>query len=143
MSCAALLLLVYYKNISSMQVGADDDGYAVRLKMKHFLGYLQDPKHMQDDSPMYIFDGTFGDRDGSRALLGDYSVPDWFSEDLMKMAGDRRRPPHRSPLLLPCALLVLVPAVIPSHKSFSLTHLGYMACSIHVRRCVWLVDQVI
>ena len=88
--------LPFYYSMS-MQVGADDDGYAVRLKMKHFLGYLQDPSHMQDDSPMYIFDGTFGDRDGSRALLGDYSVPEWFSEDLMKMAGERRRPPHRSP----------------------------------------------
>jgi len=68
--------------------------------MKHFLGYLQDPNHMQDDSPMYIFDGTFGDRDGSKDLLGDYSIPDWFSEDLMKLAGDRRRPPYRSVLQL-------------------------------------------
>lgn len=121
-----------------MQVGADDDGYAVRLKMKHFLGYLQDPRHMQDDSPMYIFDGTFGDRDGSRALLGDYSVPDWFSEDLMKMAGDRRRPPHRSPyfFLMLCKQFS-VAVVIPSHKHFSLTHLRYTACSLHVhRRCM-------
>lgn len=86
--------------VKHMQVGADDDGYAVRLKMKHFLGYLQDPTHMQDDSPMYIFDGTFGDRDGSKALLGDYSVPEWFSEDLMQLAGDRRRPPHRYSNLL-------------------------------------------
>ena len=95
-----LFIYVIYDFYIFMQVGADDDGYAVRLKMKHFLGYLQDPNHMQDDSPMYIFDGTFGDRDGSRALLGDYSVPDWFSEDLMKLAGERRRPPHRSLRLL-------------------------------------------
>ena len=67
--------------------------------MKHFLGYLQDPIHMRDDSPMYIFDGTFGDRDGSKELLGDYSIPSWFSEDLMQLAGDRRRPPFRSAVL--------------------------------------------
>ena len=34
----------------------------MRLRMKHFLEYLADPEHQQDDSPMYIFDGTFGDR---------------------------------------------------------------------------------
>ena len=44
---------------------------------------------------MYIFDGTFGDRDGSKDLLGDYSIPEWFKEDLMQLAGDRRRPPYR------------------------------------------------
>ena len=44
---------------------------------------------------MYIFDGTFGDRDGSKALLADYCIPVWFQEDLMRLAGDRRRPPYR------------------------------------------------
>ncbi|KAL0050644.1 hypothetical protein WJX82_004027 [Trebouxia sp. C0006] len=83
------------------KVGADDDGYAVRLKLKHFLGYLQDANHMQDDSPMYIFDGTFGDRDGSKDLLGDYFIPEWFKEDLMQLAGDRRRPPYRWMVLGP------------------------------------------
>lgn len=78
-----------------MQVGADDDGYAVRLKYKHFQGYLEDPVHQQDDSPMYIFDGTFGERDNSKAMCGDYSVPGWFKEDLMHLAGERRRPPYR------------------------------------------------
>ena len=34
----------------------------MRLRMKQFLEYLADPEHQQDDSPMYIFDGTFGDR---------------------------------------------------------------------------------
>ena len=93
-----------------LQVGADDDGYAVRLKLKHFLGYLEDPNHMQDDSPMYIFDGTFGDRDGSKKLCGDYSIPGWFSEDLMQLVGDRRRPPYRSarlPLQMCFSLFVL------------------------------------
>lgn len=78
-----------------IQVGADDDGYAVRLKLKHFLGYLADPEHQQDDSPMYIFDGTFGDRETSKEMSRDYSIPSWFSEDLMRLAGERRRPPYR------------------------------------------------
>ena len=44
------------------QVGSDDDGYAVRLKFAHFLEYLQNPEHAADDSPLYIFDGSFADR---------------------------------------------------------------------------------
>ena len=44
---------------------------------------------------MYIFDGTFGERDNSKAMCGDYSVPGWFKEDLMHLAGERRRPPYR------------------------------------------------
>lgn len=40
------------------QVGSDDDGYSVRMKLKHFLRYLADPAHAPaDDSPLYIFDG--------------------------------------------------------------------------------------
>jgi hypothetical protein len=49
-SAAARLLL---------QVGSDDDGYSVRMKLKHFLRYLSDPTHAPaDDSPLYIFDGA-------------------------------------------------------------------------------------
>ena len=53
------------------QVGSDDDGYAVRLKLKHFAHYLTSAVHSRDDSPLYIFDGTFADRDTSRC----HSVP--------------------------------------------------------------------
>jgi hypothetical protein len=45
------------------QVGSDDDGYAVRLRLEHFLRYCCYPHHAgSDDSPLYIFDGTFADR---------------------------------------------------------------------------------
>ena len=44
---------------------------------------------------MYIFDGTFGDRETSKEMLQDYSIPKWFEEDLMQLAGERRRPPYR------------------------------------------------
>ena len=29
----------------------------------------------QHDSPLYVFDGTFGDRANSKSLLEDYTVP--------------------------------------------------------------------
>ena len=77
------------------KVGTDDDGYAVRLRLKYFLHYCADAKQSRDDSPLYIFDGSFGDRDGMKGLLDDYAVPEYFSEDLMQHAGEGRRPPYR------------------------------------------------
>ena len=44
------------------KVGSDDDGYPVRMKLKHYLSYLLHPQHQNDDSPLYIFDGTFADK---------------------------------------------------------------------------------
>lgn len=44
-----------------MQVGSDDDGYAVRLHCDWFMHYCSsnDEDHAPaDDSPLYIFDGT-------------------------------------------------------------------------------------
>lgn len=78
-----------------LQVGTDDDGYAVRLQLQHYIHYLQHPEHQLDDSPLYIFDGTFGDRQASMALMNDYSIPEYFNEDLFKHVGEKRRPPHR------------------------------------------------
>jgi histone arginine demethylase JMJD6 len=79
-----------------LQVGSDDDGYAVRLRFEHFLRYCAYPHHAcSDDSPLYIFDGTFADRSGSAAMAKQYSVPGLFQEDLFQLAGERRRPPYR------------------------------------------------
>jgi len=59
------------------QVGSDDDGYAVRMHLRHYLRYAADPAHgAGDDSPLYIFDGTFAERSGSRGLRRDYEVRD-------------------------------------------------------------------
>ncbi|CAD7698143.1 unnamed protein product [Ostreobium quekettii] len=78
------------------KVGTDDDGYAVRLELCHFLHYMQSPNHaLVDDSPLYIFDATFGDRHSSRSMLNDYKIPPYFREDLFQFAGKHRRPPHR------------------------------------------------
>jgi histone arginine demethylase JMJD6 len=76
-------------------VGSDDDGYAVRLKFSHIHHYVNDPEHMRDDSPLYIFDGSFGDKEGSKPLLRDYAVPEYFREDLFGIVGEKRRPPYR------------------------------------------------
>jgi histone arginine demethylase JMJD6 len=80
-------------------VGSDDDGYAVRLKMHHFCDYVADPGPAGasvDDSPLYVFDGSFGDHDGSKAMLGDFCVPPYFArDDLFGLVGNKRRPPFR------------------------------------------------
>lgn len=89
---APWLVLIYPP---SVQVGSDDDGYAVRMKLKHYLAYVTSPEHLRDDSPLYIFDGTFADRETSKAMAGDYQVPEFFSEDLFQHVGERRRPPYR------------------------------------------------
>ena len=77
------------------KVGSDDDGYPVRLKMKHIRTYFNDPVHARDDSPMYAFDGNVFDREQTRELLDDFAVPDWFAEDLFQYVGKKRRPPYR------------------------------------------------
>jgi hypothetical protein len=35
-----------------VQVGSDDDGYAVRLKLEHYLAYVHDREHAQVLRPL-------------------------------------------------------------------------------------------
>lgn len=75
------------------KAGEDDDGHAVHMKLRHFLQYMQ---CNHDDSPLYIFDATFDeDKRGAARLLVDYTVPQYFNEDLLSLVGERRRPPYR------------------------------------------------
>ena len=54
-------------------MGSGDDGYAVRLKFKHFAAYCSTPGHARDDdSPLYVFAHLDPDREEGRALLQDY-----------------------------------------------------------------------
>ena len=41
------------------------------MKLKYYLRYCPGSK---DDSPLYVFDSTFGEHDVKRALLDDYEV---------------------------------------------------------------------
>jgi histone arginine demethylase JMJD6 len=80
------------------KVGTDDEGYSVRLKGAHFVDYVLDENPegaAVDDSPLYVFDSSFGDKDSSKAMLDDYSVPPFFREDLFSLVGEKRRPPYR------------------------------------------------
>ena len=75
-----------------LKVGEDDDGHPVRLKLAYFLRYAADNI---DDSPLYVFDGSFGDRYGTAPLLEDFEVPKYFRDDLFRYGSERRRPPYR------------------------------------------------
>ena len=82
-----------------LKCGEDDDGYTIRMKLRYFLEYLQ---HNRDDSPLYIFDATFDEDKGAKRILEDYTVPEYFNEDLLGLVGERRRPPYRWFLVGPC-----------------------------------------
>ena len=40
-----------------------------------------------DDSPLYVFDASFGERPGTRALAGEYAPPACFGRDVLELLG--------------------------------------------------------
>ncbi|KAI9327183.1 hypothetical protein DFJ73DRAFT_601050, partial [Zopfochytrium polystomum] len=113
------LLLRFHSE--KFKIGEDDDGEIVYMQFADFMRYSllsscpnPDPAKpvglaTADDSPLYIFDGNFGDRSRSstandieaarqkrkeRQMLKDYNIPKYFIDDLFQYTGSRR-PPHR------------------------------------------------
>eukprot|EP01006_Ploeotia_vitrea_P035888 TRINITY_DN65948_c6_g10_i2.p1 TRINITY_DN65948_c6_g10~~TRINITY_DN65948_c6_g10_i2.p1 ORF type:complete len:348 (-),score=169.62 TRINITY_DN65948_c6_g10_i2:253-1242(-) len=75
-----------------IKCGEDDDGYSVKVKLKTFMRYL---RYNRDDSPLYVFDEHFDENPVSRSMLTDYTLPRYFRDDLLRLVGEKRRPPYR------------------------------------------------
>ena len=63
--------------------------------------------HNTDDSPLYIFDGTFDSHRKTKRLMDDYCKPKYFRDDLFKVTNDDPAAPRLDSLLLD----VLLPAL--------------------------------
>ncbi|CAG8483560.1 7747_t:CDS:2, partial [Scutellospora calospora] len=94
------------------KIGEDDKRNPVHMTFKYYMHYLE-TEGLKDDSPLYIFDSSFGRRGKSKktsveepkrkdlnpksreCLLKDYKVPTYFDDDLFRFTSERRRPPYR------------------------------------------------
>jgi histone arginine demethylase JMJD6 len=75
-----------YKD-DKFKIGEDDDGYAIRIKLKYFLEYLVKQK---DDSPLYLFESSLEDRDEGSKIIKRYEPPKFFREDFFKLVPENQ-----------------------------------------------------
>jgi len=84
-----------------LKCGEDDDGKTIRVAARDFCSYVAGDS-MRDDSPLYVFDGCFGDRGDGKSLLDHYKPPKFCGrDDLFELVGEGPRPPYRWLLLGP------------------------------------------
>jgi histone arginine demethylase JMJD6 len=79
-------------------VGEDDDGHKIRTKLKYYLEYVV---HNTDDSPLYLFESSLESRPEMQSIIDHYKPPKYFQDDILKYAGESRRPPYRWLLIGP------------------------------------------
>jgi len=82
-------LLHRFKHVM-FKVGEDDEGRKLRVKMKTFLDYMS---NQQDDSPLYLFES--GMDGATSSLRQDYTIPGYFPDDFLNLAGRENKPPHK------------------------------------------------
>lgn len=86
-----------YKDVK-FKVGEDDDGHKIRTKLKYYLEYVV---HNTDDSPLYLFESSLESRPEMQSIIEHYKVPKYFKDDILKYAGESKRPPYRWLLIGP------------------------------------------
>ncbi|VDO85643.1 unnamed protein product [Heligmosomoides polygyrus] len=85
-------LLKKYADVP-FKCGESPDAQPVRMKLKYYAEYM---KTTNDDSPLYIFDGTFGEQWATEDMLHDYEVPTIFQYNLFDVLGaHKKRPSYR------------------------------------------------
>eukprot|EP01059_Diplonema_ambulator_P019984 TRINITY_DN33668_c0_g1_i1.p1 TRINITY_DN33668_c0_g1~~TRINITY_DN33668_c0_g1_i1.p1 ORF type:complete len:418 (+),score=57.44 TRINITY_DN33668_c0_g1_i1:57-1310(+) len=85
-----------FRNVQ-MKCGEDDKGNAVKMTLKDFKRYNSENK---DDSPLYIFDSKFDEREETKSICARYRVPSYFRQDYFSCI-PRDRPPYKWFLLGP------------------------------------------
>jgi len=83
-------LLAKYGDTYFKTNGTDEDGHSFRLTFADYVAYM---KGNHDEKPIYLFDNKFQER--APDMLTEYSVPDYFCEDLFDYMTNQDRPDYR------------------------------------------------